>query len=135
MKRHHGWGPEDYLDHKGPYCEREPTAGEAAKDNTTRTTGGGAICSREACTCDPSQQPLRSREFEALRRDAWRVLGPWGWSARLFPVAHHVVQQFMGHQGTTKRLGIVFHGALHRACCRVMHLLALPALPPITHRQ
>ncbi len=85
-----GWGPDDYLDHRGPYCDRKE--------------GGGV----DECNCDVSQQPLRSQDFETLRADAWKSLAKQGWGARLFPVDDHVVQQFMAH--SAPRVSIVYHG-------------------------
>jgi hypothetical protein len=137
-----GWGPQDYMDHVGPYCETRVAksgrgGGKEAKGGgrgtrkrvdgegncTGRTSRGG--CGDVKCNCDLSQQPLRNKDFEALRADAWRALAHWGWGARLFPVAHHVVQQFMAQSAS--RVSVVFHGAspplLEVACvCVCVHV-------------
>jgi hypothetical protein len=117
----HGWGPQDYIDHKGPYCENRAakTGGKGARGGARGDCDGDYAGHRARgssagvlCNCDPSQQPLRGEDFEALRADAWRSLAHWGWGARLFPVAHHVVHSFMAHSAS--RLSVVFHGASAR---------------------
>jgi hypothetical protein len=139
----HGWGPQDYMDHVGPYCESHVAksgrdGGKEAKgggrgtrkrvwvgvdegDCTGRARASRGGCGDVKCNCDLSQQPLRNKDFEALRVDAWRALAHWGWGARLFPVAHHVVQQFMAQSAS--RVSVVFHGAspplLEVACVNV----------------
>jgi hypothetical protein len=145
----HGWGPQDYMDHVGPYCESR--AAKSGRDGGKEAKGGGrgtrkrvwvgddkgnctgrasrGGCGEVKCNCDLSQQPLRNKEFEALRVDAWRALAHRGWGARLFPVAHDVVhwQKFMAQSAS--RVSVVYHGASPHpfscvfafACVRVCH--------------
>ena len=104
----HGWGSEDYLNHSGPYCDcTAPHSGSAGRETNYPDSDSDDGIRR----CDTAAQPLRSTEFEALRRRAWRQLEKHSASARLFPVAHHVAEAFMRRGHDHSKLSVVYHGA------------------------